>query len=164
MWIAIGVIALSVIMLVGPIMMVKPTPGQRALSELRSAAQKKGLRVSMVPNPIGSDPAFLANYGLARLDSGEGKPIRPWKLVRKGFEHEMHFCGQWDWADENQALPNIAAQLPELLQALPASVCAVERNRLWAGIVWSEQRKGQETDDILELFLHTLQVLNKVKD
>lgn len=164
MWVAIGVIALSVIMLVGPIMMVKPTPGQRALSDLRSAAQKKGLRVSMVPNPIGSDPTFLASYSLTREQSGEGKPMRPWKLVRKGFEHEMHFCGQWDWVDENQALPNMAKQLPELLNALPLTACAIEKNRLGAGITWTEQRKGQEADTLLELFLNTLQKINSIKD
>lgn len=159
MWVAIGVIALSVIMLVGPIMMVKPTPGQRALSELRNAAQKMGLRVSMVPNPVADEPTFLANYSLAIEDKPDAKPVRAWKLIRKGFEHEMHFCGVWDWQTESKATNELSRILPELLQALPESVCALEKNRLGAGIVWSEQRKGQAADDILNLFKATLQTV-----
>lgn len=164
MWIAIGVIALCIIMLVGPIMMVRPTPGQRALTDLRARAQKMGMRVQMTPNPTGDDPKYIASYCLAVPveEQDANKPPQVWRLVRKGFEHEMHFAGVWE-CNGLPELPLSAQQaLSPLMGSLPDSVCSLEKSRLGASVAWHERRNGREVDDVLEALLKVLRAMNEL--
>lgn len=159
MWIAIGVIALSVIMVVGPIMMAKPTPGQRALLEIRTKAQEMGMRIRMVPNPTGADPKHLACYNLPMEEPQANKKPVGWSLTRKGFEHEMHFAGVWQWGTEGAPISCNLEELAEILAGLPDSVVAVSKNKLGASVTWSEKKQGRP---LLELLTELKEALAKM--
>lgn len=139
MFICLGVVSL----IVGPIMLMQPTPSQQREAGLRNKAIQQGLRVQLLPLPKGMESRtnqIGVCYSLA-WPSVKSMPLT-WGLMRKNFEHDMHVFGVWDWylKPNNDDL----IDLPERLIKLPEKVYAITCTPQNLGCYWSEM--GQDED------------------
>lgn len=134
-WFVVVLVLLVFAMLVGPVLMMKPSPRDRRLANLRSQATNLGLRVSLQP----LSKRMVAVYELPWEREEHTKLIGvEWMLERQSYSHEIHFADWWQWAGEGRppaaAVPLLQAQM----QSLPEGVLAIEATRLGLRCYWSE--------------------------
>ena len=102
MWTPIIIIALAVAMVVGPVMLMRPSRLQQRQSRLRQYALEQGLRVQLQPLPDGAaspdERQMLPVYLLPPAPAAGGsRRLPPWLLIRHAISHDIHFSGHWDW-------------------------------------------------------------------
>ncbi|TQV81370.1 hypothetical protein FKG94_09780 [Exilibacterium tricleocarpae] len=158
MWIPVIIVALAVVMVVGPVMLMRPTNLQRRQSRLRAYAGGKGLRVRLQAVPEGAKSPdarqLLPVYILPATDAEAGtKPPPPWLLVRRSLSHEIHFSGHWDWQGDQRAAPCCWDGLRETLERLPADVIALGRGPQGVYVFWAEEGSEQSVDRLCDLLL-----------
>ena len=140
---ALAVIVLALMLCLGPVMLMAPNKSQRQLTKLRSRALELGMRVrsASVKRDKSDERALVTVYERpweAKIADNVALQSR-WCLVRRAFEHELHFHAVWDW-DSEQKAPNILhSELKSFVQQLPDSVVAVEQNGAGLGVYWKEQ-------------------------
>ena len=138
-------ILLGVVSLVlGPIMMMQPSPAQRRMASLREAALKNGLRVHMQPVPTSVKlDYYLDMAAMYCLPWTEQKHTRSsWLLTQRSYTHELHFDGVWEWQGEEREL-NVKA-LKCALAKVPNKVFAVARGPQGLCCYWSEFGKEED--------------------
>ncbi|MBB6521576.1 hypothetical protein [Pseudoteredinibacter isoporae] len=148
MSIGIVFVILAIAMVLGPVMLMKPSGRQRQLARLRQEALENGLqsRISSVPKELGSYTAAptIAVYQKRWLDR-RYTGTETLMLYRTAYSHDIHFHGVWDWQEgvTMSSMPNEA--LKNNLDALPDSVLAVEISTLGVGLFWLEKGCSVET-------------------
>ncbi len=80
-----------------------PNKKQRNIVKLRNHAASLGLQVRLVDFSSlkkGITLGKMACYGLRWdvADMDKAKKIKAWQLIEGEMDHEIHFCGRWDWA------------------------------------------------------------------
>jgi hypothetical protein len=146
-WSVVIILLLVFAMMVGPIMMLKPSRRQQQLAKLRQEAAQLGLSVELETLAGRS----LAAYTMAwpreaqQKFSGEG-----WALDKLAYEHGIHFDGRWQWRDSRTAPAALHDGLREALRSLPASVQAVEATQIGLRSVWTEAGGSRELGVIVE--------------
>lgn len=156
---AVAFILLAVAMIVGPIMMMRPSPSQARLAKLRSAAEKKGLHIRLDKNPYANNKSTLAVYSFpvklqASLASG-------CSLFRKPYVHEIHFCRDWDWYKKGELNQAQMSALQQLVGSLDKSIEGLECNPRSLGFYWSERMTGLTDEQALDTLFNTLNSLKE---
>lgn len=131
---------LVALMMIGSILWVRPSPGDRRRMELRQKAMQLGLqvRIERLEVPGEERPRQLAAYTLRRslqqreqFDPGKDH----WTLLRKQTAFLDELAGEWSWLVRPKPLP----QVPEVfLSQLPESVQAIGSTRDGWTIYWDE--------------------------
>ncbi|WP_346839886.1 hypothetical protein [Microbulbifer sp. SAOS-129_SWC] len=135
-WLPLIIILLAVVLVVGPVMWLKPSSRDRRLADLRQRAARAGMSVQMQPLPAALGEGSAAVYtqrwrDRRRLQLG-------WSLELQRMEHEMHFAGRWDWSGGRSAPEPAWEPLRELLAQLPRDACAVVASDSGLGVQWHE--------------------------
>ena len=153
MWITWLIIVLAVAMVVGPIMMVQPTPGMSRIAKIRTAASQIGLTVRLDTSKSNSTASaavrqtpvvYSLPHSKALRDRG---PIAQWVLERKTYAHELHFHGQWDWRGAGRADTRQYPVLVALVEALSDDLSSIECNAGGLGCQWNEACHGKSAAD-----------------
>lgn len=133
----IAVVALAV----GPVMMFKPSGGQRKLARLRALANQTGLRVRLATAKT-TELKGTALYAMP----WRHKQLRAlqWVLVRKSYAHEMHLNEHWSWESAEGVTEPIKALLSAEMRRLPSTVMGVSAGPEGLGVNWSE--RGSEAE------------------
>lgn len=140
-WPVVVILLLVLAMMVGPIMMLKPSRRQQQLAHLRQEAAQLGLRIEL-QSLAGRELAVYELRWPSEAEykfSGEG-----WALDKLVYDHGIHFDGRWQWRDARQAPEAIHGLLREGLQRLPAGVQAVEATHLGLRCAWVENGGSRE--------------------
>lgn len=149
MSIGIVFVILAVAMVLGPVMLMKPSGRQRQLASLRQQALELGLqsRISSVPSEIASYTAAptIAVYQ-KRWQGKRFNQAATLLLYRTTFSHEIHFHGVWDWQGDEQLPLQANQSLKNCLDTLPDSVLAIEISTLGVGLFWLE--KGSSIENL----------------
>lgn len=132
---AILLILGAVALVLGPVMMFRPSPRDRQLAALRGHANRQGIRVA------------LAAGGIAEL-KGSARYAMPWahkllkaqrwSLVRKSYQHGLHLAGYWAWQGDAAPAPLIPL-LEGFVARLPDSVVALSAGPEGLSVNWREQ-------------------------
>lgn len=148
-WLPLLIILFAVVLVVGPVMWLKPSTRDRRLAELRGNAAKAGLTVQMMPLPAALGEGTAAVYicrweDRRRLQTG-------WVLERQRVEHEMHFAGYWDWRNGRTAPQAARDPLRKMLSALPADACAIIATDAGIGVQWRESSGASGAEKLQSL-------------
>lgn len=155
-WSVILILLLVFAMMLGPIMMLKPSRRQQQIAQLRQTAARLGLRVEL--QTLGGRQ--LAVYSVAwPREAGQKFPGVGWALDKAGYEHGIHFDGRWQWRDKRAAPEPLQAGLHEALRHLPAGVEAVEATPLGLGCLWTESGGSRELDLMAAWLQHQARIL-----
>lgn len=123
-------------MIVGPILLIKPSPRQQRIAQLRTKAGSLGLRVSL-QNHAGQSIAVYEKPWPRNEQQRYGG--QEWSLERQSYQHEIHFNEWWAWKGNKPRADAVLAILQEKLTELPKGVMAIEANGLGLRCYWSEQ-------------------------
>jgi hypothetical protein len=142
-------ILLAVVMAVGPIMMMQPTSKDRRLANLRQEAAQSGLHVRMTDYEKNGVIRPVAVYSYqVKLP----KKTPTWSLLRRSYEHGIHFHATWEWLSANNKINSQKAdQLHSFLDVLPDDIVGLEVNESMVGIWWQERPSGMTIKTLKEL-------------
>jgi hypothetical protein len=130
-------IALAVVMAVGPVMMMQPTTRDRRLASLRQDAAQSGLHIRMADYEQNGHTRAVAVY---TYQVSLPKKTPTWSLLRRSYEHEIHFHQTWEWQLTNKKISHQKDdQLHQFLAKLPDDIVGLEVNEMMVGIWWLEK-------------------------
>ena len=139
---SIGLIIILIVavgLVLGPIMMMRPSPAQKNREFMRLLARGEGVHYSVRNLPRQADelekPEPVAVYFFPPTDAA---PPHNWMLLRTRYQHDIHFLGWWAWRDENRPVNGEEAVLIEHLANLPESVKAVSAGTEGISVYWQE--------------------------
>jgi len=178
------IIAMTIALVVGPLLWLRPTPRDRQLERLRGHARKRGLNVGIrdIPDPdprpedrVSSggkalDPTLnVALYQLPlRLPgSVETRHVPEWEVVR--LQHDVRSEVEDEgsagllpgWRFSRPGLPLVEAVVGRLSEALshaPRGTAKVDGDASAIGLYWHERGSESEVDAIADL-LESLRLL-----
>ncbi|HWV16682.1 MAG TPA: hypothetical protein VN030_14725 [Cellvibrio sp.] len=153
------VMIVVIALVVGPILMMRPSPAQRNKEQLRSLAAAKGISFSIknLPQQAGEleAPAPIPVYFYPPASDSE----TDWLLLRANYPHEIHFLQRWAWQGDVRASQGEQQLLERQLPLLHESVMAVSAGSKGICVFWRE--KGGEP--ALEQIMSLLEALKKLQ-
>lgn len=153
-WTSILILVFVVAMVVGPLMLMRPTPSQARIAKLREQAQQLGLRIRLGNNPFNKDPVGLAVYSLPWKE--KPKAPKQFSLFKKNYTHEIHFLDEWDWSKQDTLTATQMMSLKTVLGSLDGNISGVECNRSGVSLYWNERLSGKTADEVLSALRATL--------
>jgi hypothetical protein len=146
--------------ILGPIMMLRPSPAQKRREQWRTRARAQGVHFSMRKLPQQADeaeaPDALPVYFYVPRSQGEGDN---WLLIRTNYQHDLNLLGWWAWATSIRPSEAELECLHDLLPKLPQSVKALSSGGQGTSIYWGETG----TEDDLVRVLGSLKKLNSLQ-
>ncbi len=150
------IIVVAILLVLGPVLWLRPTARERELSQLRQRALQQGLRVQcpaakQIPwaarNPL-VNPHRFARYSLGldadavnanRWQEWQGTYYQraDWVPANAGDSTEVQ-NRQWQWQEARQQSPAAQQLLAELEKAPLATVIALECRAQEVAIYWDE--------------------------
>lgn len=155
-WFVVFLMFLVFAMMVGPILMAKPSPRDRRIAKLRARATDLGLRVSLQKLERGS----FAVYEFPWEREEHTKLISvEWMLERQSYTHEIHFADWWQWQGPGRPPEPAISLLHARMAALPEGIWAVEATRLGLRCYWSEGGGEQRLEQLTEWLKTTAEIM-----
>lgn len=153
MWFVV-ILIVTIALIAGPIMMLRPNPAQKKREAWRMQAHQLGMRFMMRALPkqntdIDSAPPMPVYYLPPQKNHEDA---RDWMLIRTAYEHEGNMYRDWDWQDAGRPNPQVQNLLKEHLPNLPSGVRAISEGVQGTCIYWDE--KGKE--NLVPLFASIL--------
>lgn len=147
-------IMLVLLLVVSPVMWLKPSPRQRRVSALRTAAIKTGLTVKLENPPLHGIETAMPAY---RWRYPQDRPGPDFVLVRDDHASAAlkSFAHGWRWRREPlRPLPEaLESRLKELLERLPQDAIVVESYRHALALWWWESQDFSRFSTYLEDFV-----------
>lgn len=162
MWVTWIFAAFALAMVVGPVMMLRPSSGTSKLASIRAYANARGIAIRL-PSPKKGRERHngprAAYYTLPLGDKARKLgTIAPWGIEKKQHEHEIHFQGLWDWANKDRPHDMLQRKLRESLSTMPEGIIAVQFNALGVSVLWDEMCRGKvveaAVDEIIDFLRH----------
>lgn len=163
MWVWI-MIAIVIAMVVGPVMMLRPTPGMNLLANMRTHASKLGMNVRIPPRHEDGSPPKGAIYSLPVSEALRKRgDMEAWVLVKHSMTHEIHFFEQWDWQGKGRLAEKAQKSFALWVQTLPSeSISQVECNVAGVGVLWNEKARGRTAEEAVDDIYALLKSLVKL--
>ncbi len=132
------------LLMVAPVMWLKPSPRQRRIAPLRNAAAKAGVRVKLEPPPLHGIGTAMPGY---RWPYPVESPGPRFLLVRDSDASDAlkPFLAGWRWRIEPlRTLPDEAREpLEALLMRLPQDALVVESSEHGLTLWWWESQGAE---------------------
>lgn len=135
--VAIGIILLAAALMLGPVLMLRPSPRTQQVAQLRSRAAALGLGVQLTSLPNHPDTHLVA-YCRPWPSYIKNAQKRPWKLIKHNYSHDIHCADHWDWQGEDRPSPAHIQHIKDLLPQLPESILALEATPAGVACYWTE--------------------------
>lgn len=155
-------VILAILIVVGSVVWVRPSPRDQKLAAWRRDALVAGLKVSLQglkaePKQSGiRDDIEGASYTLYNPASQKGDELS-WAVVKAQGWLQEDLPEQWSWYKENGHVSH--AQVAQLIQDCPLEVLAIERTPVSSRVIWKET--GSEfSPEGLKGFLERVQAVN----
>lgn len=161
MWVTWVMIGLAVIMVIGPIMMIQPSPRQKRIAKLRTVAAENHLLVKLGNKLSKSDApcvAYIYPFQKSGLEK-KYKNLQEWTLEKRDYSHDIHFCGPWEWQGKTTVEPEFFDALYHFVSTLPDEFTGVGLSSVGVFLHWNERcetGKEQEAIQKVSAFLEKL--------
>ena len=146
-------IVLAMLLVISPVMWLKPSPRQKRVAALRNAAMQTGLKVTLQVPPLHGDKVPMPAY---RWPYPPQRPGPDFMLVRGSHAAEAlkPFAHDWRWRKEPlRPLPDaLEARLKRLLERLPQDALVVESDTRALTLWWHESQGYERFSTYLEDF------------
>lgn len=157
MWAAV-IIVMVIAMVVGPVMLMRPSKRDQYLAKLRASARVQGVQVSSsrLKDATGSLCWFYWRP-LENGDENKNPTVEPIVLERKPYAHDLHVADYFEMTKGNTVPTGFEA----ILKGLPESVQGVELNRHAIGVHWSERGGEKVLATIAEALTQLMGLLRR---
>ena len=154
------VIAMILLVMLAPVMWLKPSPRQRRIVPLRNAAAKAGVKVVLEKPPLHDMTTAMPGY---RWSYPAAAPGPRFVLVRDSEAGDVlkPYIGGWRWRIEPlRPLPEAARQpLEALLTRLPLDALVIESSETAITLWWWESQTAERFLTYTEDFQRLCQAL-----
>ncbi len=165
MWMMWAAIIFVVAMVVGPVMMLRPSPAMTILAQMRTRANQLGLSVRVPRRNAANEPVKGCIYSIPLSQRmRKHDQFENWMLTRLSHAHDIHFHKDWDWVGDGRPLDAFVKALPGILEALPEGIALLECNHGGLGVHWDEKRRGDSSEDAVDKIHALLQSLSDAMD
>ncbi|MGQ4880495.1 preprotein translocase subunit YajC [Billgrantia sp. LNSP4103-1] len=146
-------ILLVLMLMVSPVLWLKPSPRQRRIIPLRNAAVKAGVKVVMEKPPLHGEQTAMPGY---RWSYPTDTPGPSFLLVRASEASDVlkRYVADWRWRIEPlRPLPEAARKpLEALLTRLPQDALVIESNEDSITLWWWESQTAERFQTYLDDF------------
>lgn len=166
-------------LLLGPIMMMRPSQGDAKRSRLRILALSKGLKVTLKQRPKGTSrdllPVYFMPWPHAMLKKYSDSI--DWTICKENFEHEIHFHGDWNvltienYSSSTKLSSNKAERgkppalwhnaIKEFLDKDMQGNIALMSSHAGLGVFWDEKLHGRSEEEAIDSVWQHLSSLAK---
>ncbi|MGH1440294.1 MAG: hypothetical protein ACRBBR_09310 [Cellvibrionaceae bacterium] len=137
-------IVLAIAMVVGPIMIMKPSRRDQRLASLRQKAASLGLQVRMSDY----EGRATAVYSFP-VDLPKNTPA--WQLLKQSYSHGIHFHGRWQLLENSAKVPTgLENTIKHYIDNLYDDVVGIEVDKKAVRLWWLENPKAETVEDIQE--------------
>lgn len=147
------IIPLAMLLVIAPVIWLKPNPRQKRVAALRNAAMQAGLKVTLRVPPLHGEKTPMPAY---RWHYPPQRPGPDFVLVRDSHAAEAlrPFAHDWRWRKEPlRALPEaLEARLKRLLERLPQDALVVESGTDALTLWWHESQGIERFSTYLKEF------------
>ncbi|WP_148255021.1 preprotein translocase subunit YajC [Aidingimonas lacisalsi] len=147
------IIVLVLMLIVSPVLWLKPKPRQKRIAGLRNTVMKAGIKVKLDKPPLNNDPGLMPSY---RWPYPADYPGATFVLVREDEASNALkvFRPGWRWRIEPlRPLPaGVTERLEYLLTRLPRDAIVIESNREALKLWWDESQDGERFTSYLDDF------------
>lgn len=145
----------SILVVAGAFMWLKPSPRDRHLNNLRTAALAAGFKLDSIRIPDTSIAGRLADkkslITLYRLLHRFDKNKAPrFTLQRTTGVSSAFLPDGWKWADEHRPAEEVTQVLHDMLLTLPEAYLVVDAQPDGVGLVWDERSDASALPAIRE--------------
>lgn len=155
-------VILAILIVVGSVVWVRPSPRDKKLATWRRDALVAGLKVSL--QPLKAEPKHSgirddvegASYILYNPASQKGDNLS-WAVVKTQGWLQEDLPEGWSWYKENGHVSH--EHVAQCVLECPIEVLAIERTPVSSRIIWKENG-SQFTPEVLKLFLQKVQETN----
>lgn len=159
------VIAIALMLMISPVLWLKPSPRQRRIVPLRNAARKAGVTVKLEKPPLHGETVAMPGY---RWDYPVERPGPRFVLVRDAEASEAlkPYLAGWRWRIEPlRPLPESARKpLEALLMRLPQDALVLESSEHGITLWWWESQNAERFGTYLEDFRRLRDALTGLPD
>jgi hypothetical protein len=152
-WIGIVIVILVLGMMVGPMMLLKPSTRDKSTANLRAKAMSLKLKVHLQKWQTEMLAAYELPWQMPNSTSD-------WALDRKNYHHEIHLAQVWQWRNQPPASVNLVKYLDQALNDLPMSAVALEASVTGLKILWRESGGEPELMKIYEWLMRAREQLS----
>lgn len=154
MWTTWLIVGFAFAMVVGPVMMLMPSPGQARVAKLRTMASQKGFSIRARREKLGgmdSAPRETMVYSLSWPTDEARKSASDlqWQMDKSNYDHGTHFFKHWEWKIEVAFSEAQRRHVLQALEAVPEGVTSIGINPMGAFCVWDEASRGQTQEALL---------------
>ncbi len=140
-------IVLAIALVVGPVMMFKPSRRDRQLATLRQSAALEGVVVRLRELEVSGEKQAIAEYFLPFHDKRATR--NDWLLIQHSFTHELHFSQHWTWENsQKQAATDVHRRLKDQISTMPESILGVGATSAGVYLLWRE--RGVSVEEVLQ--------------
>lgn len=160
------ILIVTLALVLGPISMLRPSPGQKRKEQLRLHASKQGVRFTMRRLPalktdMDQSPSLPVYY---LPPPPKSQDVPEWILMRTRYVHESNFHQEWDWQTDVRPSEAACDLLKAYLPQLPESVPAISRGNLGVCVFWQEKESVETLDELIEMLTQLHQIENPSAD
>lgn len=143
---ALAIVILSIMMVYGTVMWVRPNAKDRRLADLRMQALRAGIKVQQghiddlsIDGRVNRSSRTVFFYRLLK-----NNPDRPTvTLLKTTGESGIYLPDGWMWEHDKRLSAKSIESLSPFLVSLPESVFGVEMSPGYVGIAWDERDTSQ---------------------
>ncbi len=153
-------IVMVVLVVVGSVVWVRPSPRDKKLASWRQQALLAGMKVKLEgfkaePKESGiRENIEGASYQLFN-HKPDKKDVLVWAVVKDQGWLQEHLPDGWSWYRQ-QADSTLVGRIAELIKTAPIEIIGIERTPYMSRVIWKEV--GKEFDPVaLKLFLEKVQ-------
>lgn len=121
-------------MVLGPVMMVRPTKRDSRLAKLRGIAAAQGLQVRMVRQGDGEVAAYALPWPEMKARKFAGPVVQ---LRRRHYSHGLHLADTWE-VQPAQLTEDLKAALTQFVNPLPDTVVGASLGEGGLALHWRE--------------------------
>ncbi|ODS24650.1 hypothetical protein AB835_02680 [Candidatus Endobugula sertula] len=155
-WLILMIVG-TIALIVGPVMLFKPSGRDYQLAALRQQAAEKGIRVRLVQSQVRGEEETLAVYSVPFVQASPDRA--EWLLLKRGLVHEIHFYREWDWDNKkNIPPPQQQKAIKAIIEHVNDNIVGLELTSSSVGVWWKEV--GSKLDDIELVLKELLKLVN----
>lgn len=151
------IIVMSLIL--GPMMMMRPSPAQKKRERWHGLASAKGIRFTLRQLPQQATeqekPVATSVYFFPPDDN---QPRQDWGLIRATYAHELHFLNWWVWQGQNKASFREMLFLETALSSAPEGVRGLSCGAQGICIYWDEKGGDNEFEWVVNTLVSLQQL------
>ncbi|MBU2863192.1 hypothetical protein KO489_05010 [Reinekea forsetii] len=162
----IVVIIVSMLVVVGSFMWMRPSPRDQYLSKIRSEALMTGFRIGSMKVPDTSEEGRIGEVNCIvtiyakNLEVIKGRSVS-YTVIRTSGESGIYLPDGWQWHEREDMPQALMEQVALLVKPLPLSITLITVSDSQSALSWDEKDPQVTFDVLSQILSHAASLVNR---